>query len=259
LADATHGGHLDDQQRFVPPDELIREHSGGITAEQFVAMGDEIFKSFIDHFKLEPHHAFLDIGCGCGKVTRPLAGYLNALGSYNGIDITARVIEWCRQTYREYPNFRFHLADVYSTRYNRRGGRKASEYRFPVADGTQDMVFLSSVFTHMIPEDVDHYLNEIARVMKPGAVCRATYFLLDAESRANNAAGLTTPKFSFPFGSDGCLIEVEDIPEAAIAYDEGFIAGLYAKYGLTSRTYHGEWGRSRFIGNWQDEIVAVKE
>jgi hypothetical protein len=168
------------------------------------------------------------------------------------------VIEWCRQTYRDYPNFRFHHADVYSTRYNRRSGPKASEYRFPIADGTQDMVFLSSVFTHMVPEEVDHYLSEIARVMKRDAVCRATYFLLDAQSRANNAAGLTTPKFSFLFGSDGCLIEVEDVPEAAIAYDEDFIGALYAKYGLTIRILHGEWGRSRLLRNWQDEIIAVK-
>jgi SAM-dependent methyltransferase len=247
------------ERRFVPPDDVIREHSGGVTAEQFIAMGDEIFRSLVGPLKLEPHHAFLDIGCGCGKVTRPLAHYLTPPGRYDGIDITAPLIEWCRHTYREYGNFHFHHADVYSKRYNREGGRPASEYRFPLADGTRDMVFLSSVFTHMVPRDVDHYLSEIARVMKRGAVCLATYFLLDAESRANNAAGVTTPTFAFGFGSDGCLIEVEDVPESAIAYDEGFIAGLYAKHGLAIRgLQHGEWGRSRFIPNWQDEIVAVK-
>jgi ubiquinone/menaquinone biosynthesis C-methylase UbiE len=39
-------------------------------------------------------------------------------------------------------------------------------------------------------EDIDNHIAEIARVMKLGGVCLATYFVLDAVSRENIAAGL---------------------------------------------------------------------
>ena len=45
----------------------------------------------------------------------------------------------------------------------------------------------------MVSEDIDNYIAEIARVMKLGGVCLATYFILDAVSRDNIAAGLTYP------------------------------------------------------------------
>ena len=42
----------------------------------------------------------------------------------------------------------------------------------------------------MVPEDIDNHIAEIARVMKLGGVCLATYFVLDAVSRENIAAWL---------------------------------------------------------------------
>ena len=66
---------------LIPPDELIREHSGGIDRERFISMGDEIVQhSLIGRAKLLPSHRFLDVGCGCGKLARPLTTYLNSEG-----------------------------------------------------------------------------------------------------------------------------------------------------------------------------------
>ena len=44
--------------------------------------------------------------------------------------------------------------------------------------GGRDVAFLTSVFTHMLPEDVEHYLDELARVLKPGGRTLITWFLL---------------------------------------------------------------------------------
>jgi SAM-dependent methyltransferase len=244
----------------IPDDDMIREHSGGIDRERFIAMGDEIVQqSLIGHAKLEPSHRFLDVGCGCGKLARPLRKYLNSDGRYDGIDITRVVIDWCNGAYQKYPNFHFHYADLYNRRYNPRGVYKASDYKFPFPGDVFDVVFLSSVFTHLVPEDSDNYLAEIARVMKAGAVCLATFFLLDDESRANTGAGKTSPTFSYEFGTEGCLIQVKDVPEAAIAYEEEFVRTLYRKHGLTvDQISHGEWGRGRLIPNWQDAVWSTK-
>jgi ubiquinone/menaquinone biosynthesis C-methylase UbiE len=222
-------------------------------------MGDEIVQhSLVGSAKLLPSHRFLDVGCGCGKLARPLTTYLNGEGGYDGIDITREVINWCKERYQNYPNFRFYFADLYSERYNPRGAFNASNYKFPFPNNEFDVVFVGSVFTHMVSEDIDNYIAEIARVMKVGGVCLATYFILDAVSRENNAAGLTSPKFAYEFKSQNCRVENPRVPEAAIAYDERFLQDLYSKHGLTMRIVYGEWGRKGLVPHWQDEVWSNK-
>ena len=65
------------------------------------------------------------------------------------------------------PGFRF-PSRTSTTASTTRAETKASEYTFPYEDGEFDVVVLTSVFTHMLPDDVAHYLDEIARVLKPG-------------------------------------------------------------------------------------------
>jgi ubiquinone/menaquinone biosynthesis C-methylase UbiE len=223
-------------------------------------MGDEIVQnSLIGSAKLLPSHRFLDVGCGCGKLARPLTTFLNSEGGYDGIDITKEVINWCRERYQDYPNFRFHFADLYNERYNPRGVLNATNYRFPFPNNEFDVVFAGSVFTHMVSEEIDNYIAEIARVMKLGGVCLATAFVLDAVSRENVAAGLTSPKFAYEFESQTCRVDNPHVPEAAIAYDERFLLDLYDKHGLIiERIVHGEWGRKGLVPHWQDEVWSSK-
>ena len=60
---------------------------------------------------------------------------------------------------------------------------------FPCADNSFDLVFLTSVFTHMFAGDVENYLSEISRVLKPGGKCLITWFLLDEVSRKSGEPG----------------------------------------------------------------------
>ena len=84
-------------------------------------------------------------------------------------------------------------------------------------------------------------------------------FGLDAVSRENIAAGLTSPKFAYEFKSETCRVENPQLPEAAIAYDERFLRDLYAKHSLIiERIVHGEWGRKGLVPHWQDEVWSSK-
>ena len=47
------------------------------------------------------------------------------------------------------------------------------------------MVYLISVFTHMLPEECENYAQEIMRVLRPGGRCAVTTFLVD---RGNDAS-----------------------------------------------------------------------
>ena len=97
----------------------------------------------------------------------PLTKYLSKSGSYDGFDIVPRAIKWCSNNITSrYPNFRFHFADIYNKHFNPNGRLTAADFRFPYGDGMFDLVFLTSVFTHMLQNDVEHYLSEISPVLK---------------------------------------------------------------------------------------------
>ena len=207
---------------------------------------------------LQPNHHILDIGCGCGRIARPLASYLSS-GRYDGLDIAYSPINWCLSAFRDYPHFHFHHSDIASAPYNATGVVSAANYGFPFPDRVFDFVFLGSVFTHMLPEGLANYLREIARVLRPAGKCFATFFLLDDEALTNVAAKRTTPDFAHPLYSAPCRVEVPHIPEAAIAYDEDFVKTLYRESGLTIlELAHGSWGRGQFLPHCQDAIWAGK-
>src|SRR3954454_3335822 len=70
---------------------------------------------------------------------------------------------------------------------------EGSEYVFPYPNATFDFVFLTSVFTHMLPTDMEHYVSEIVRVLKPNGRSLCTFLLLNDESMRFMNAGFSTP------------------------------------------------------------------
>ena len=49
-----------------------------------------------------PGERVLDVGCGIGRMARPLAGYLTGDGSYDGFDVNREGIRWCTRRYRRH-------------------------------------------------------------------------------------------------------------------------------------------------------------
>jgi SAM-dependent methyltransferase len=128
---------------------------GPSTYRDFEQNAEEFLRLYIDLCRLKPHERVLDVGCGIGWKTIFLTKYLSAQGAYEGVDIVQTGIDWCsRRISRTYPNFHFQFIDVYNIHYNPRGKQRASDYRFPFAEGSFDFVTLGSVFTHMLPRDI---------------------------------------------------------------------------------------------------------
>ena len=126
-----------------------------------------------------PTSRFLDVGCGSGRMARHFVDYVEPPGRYVGLDVVKPFIEWCEtHISAASPVFEFYHQDVYNGLYNPEGRHKASEYRFPFEDESFDVVFLASVFTHMLPEDIENYLREIRRLLKPEGTCFSTWLLL---------------------------------------------------------------------------------
>jgi SAM-dependent methyltransferase len=218
---------------------------------------------------LRPDHRVLDVGCGPGRMAVALASYLNADGGYEGFDVSRPKIEWCRENIStRFPSFNFQVADVYNKRYNEAGNVEASDYRFPYEDESFDVVFLFSVFTHMVADDVESYLAEIARVLHPGGSCLATILLLNEESltlieqsdtRRDPGKNALEARFGHDFGS--YRISDPDYPEQVVAYDERFVVGAYERHGLriVEPIRYGWWpGRDPTSRTRQDVLVSER-
>ena len=74
--------------------------------------------------------------------------------------------------------YRFHHLDVRNERYNPGGRLDPATARFP-GSGPFDAVAVFSVFTHMERRSIAQYLREAERLLRPGGVVIATFFLWD--------------------------------------------------------------------------------
>jgi len=234
------------REKRVPP-----RRKTFIGGGDFIAVGDAFFGTLKRH-GLTADMDVLDVGCGQGRMARPMTDFLT--GRYEGFDIDKSGIEWCRNEYKDVPNFTFHHANVFNARYNKTGDVAAKDFRFPFEDNSFDRVFLTSVFTHMFKDDVENYLSEISRVLKPSGKCLVTWFLLDEVSRKSQH-----PVMDFAHEVDEVSrTTLASNPEAAIAFDLEFVRGLYKKYGLAIENIeHGKWGRPDSRFDLQDLVIGV--
>jgi SAM-dependent methyltransferase len=231
-----------DRDPLVPPRRLQFVGEG-----DFASTGDEFLGHLIELAGLTPASCVLDVGCGIGRMARPLAGFLDERGRYEGFDVNPVGIGWCQLRYDE--RFRFTLADLYNSRYHPTGALKAREYPFPYEDDAFDVVLAASVLTHLLEDEAAHYLAEIARVLRPRGRALITFFLLDGESRAAIADGRAALAFLEPDAHVAVLRE--DVPEEAVAYDEGWVRAHLGVEAVHGGGWCGRPGRS-----FQDLVVA---
>ena len=247
---------LGPRPKCVPPLTLMFD--GPRSYREFIESGNEMASYYVELAHLKPDDSMLDVGSGIGRRTLPLLTFLNQDGSYVGMDIVKTGIDWCREHYNNYPNFEFRQIDVRNKHYNPNGTYAASEYKFPFPSDQFDFVVLNSVFTHMMPPEVENYVAEIARVLKEGGRCLISFFLLNDESLGMINKHRSVFDLRYEFGPARSISK--DMPEIAVGYDESFVVDLFNRYRLeiTPQIYYGSWsGRSDYL-SFQDLVVACK-
>jgi SAM-dependent methyltransferase len=187
----------------------------------------------------------------------PLISYLSQEGKYTGMDVTADSIIWCQKNITSrYPNFQFLHADLYNKRYNPTGRYLAKDYTFPFEKESFDFIFLTSVFTHLLPDDATNYLREVARLLRPDGRALTTFFLLNEEQQKLATEGRND--IDFKYGSDPYRTRSETVPESAVAYDEIYLRQLVSQCGLeiSGPIHYGTWS-GRHDGLSYQDIVLV--
>ena len=227
-------------------------------AGSYKEIGKEFFEYFTAYTNITPSDKVLDVGCGWGRLALPFTGFLSPEGEYHGFEIIENRVSWAKKNISSrHPNFHFKLVDVKNFIYSDKGV-SATSFKFPYDDSSFDLVFLNSVFTHMLPQDVDHYLSEIRRVLAPGGKCLSTYFLLNKEALGLIENGKSL--IDFKFEMNGYMTNDNVNPEEAIAFEEQYILGLYEKHEMSIDTpiTYGSWcSRTSFL-SFQDIIVSTK-
>jgi SAM-dependent methyltransferase len=99
--------------------------------------------------------AVMDWGVGCGRIARCLPANWRRL--FVGLDVDHKNIEWCRSNF---PFGEFHVVSPYPD------GR--------VHPRDFDIVYSSSVMTHLVRADQELWIQKVAEVTKPGGLMLIT-------------------------------------------------------------------------------------
>lgn len=169
------------------------------------------------------YDAVFDFGCGCGRVARQLLQQKHRPCRYAGIDADNRMIDWRIENLSPIDSsFLFLHHDVYSPGYAPGNAYRLAQ-PFPVGDGEFSLLIALSVFTHLVRQQTEYYLDEVARILRPDGVALTTWFFFDNDS--------------FPLLPEGpyCLFVSETDFSGAVIYDRRWFLDTARRRGLGVR------------------------
>jgi SAM-dependent methyltransferase len=140
----------------LPPARLRALVSGTSDVPWFLESGRRSASMVVDllarnGFAIEDTDRLLDLGCGCGRVTRHWAGLPGT--EVFGCDFNAELVEWCR---KHLPFGCFERNELMPP--------------LPYPDERFDLITLHSVFTHLTVPAQRAWMPELLRVMRPGGL-----------------------------------------------------------------------------------------
>ncbi len=209
---------------------------------------------------LRTDSSVLELGCNHGRTMLGLLDYLKPPGHYEGLDIMPAQIDFARrQIQGPYPWFRFTLADVENAVYNPAGNVSAEAYSFPYGDAEFDVAYAASLFTHLLPAATRRYLRESARVLRPGARCLYSFFVLDHyRGRGTSAAELYEFEHPVP-GEAGVAVHDPCLPEQVVGYERATIEAMAHEAGLqVRRVLPGFWSTTESWAVNEQDLVLLE-
>jgi SAM-dependent methyltransferase len=174
--------------------------------------------------------SIVDIGSGVGKSAVALRDFDYAgeqfRGVYYGFDVDPEMTQWCQEHFPP-EHFTFAWVDMHNEVYSPHGsiGNKPC---LDCEDGTIDLVFSQSLFSHLLEEDIRHYMSESLRVLKSGGTMSMTFFCMDDLEQMQLLGG----RWSFGHRIGPAYVQDKRFPESAIAYRKEWILSVAKSCGF---------------------------
>jgi SAM-dependent methyltransferase len=240
---------------LYPPLHL-RRHASGLDSL------DGSGRAFVAYLKLllglRSGQRLWDLGCGCGLLELALE-FCQWRGQLFAVDLHRPSILWAqRHISRRIPEFRFVHADIHNSAYWPRGRLSAEQWFAGFPEHDFDVVIAKSLFTHMLPQELDVYLRQLGQRLKPAGKALLTFFLLNRgqeEIRARNQR-----RFVKPVPDAVYAVFRRIAPSAAVAYEEAHVLDRLDAHGLRIEQgiHYGWWtGRQDALSS-QDIVVVTR-
>lgn len=159
----------------------------------------------------------IEIGCGCGRRTHLMRDYdfhgHRYCGRYIGIDIDRELLDWCTNHF-DAERFRFFQSTHGSEAYENDVARPG-RYELPSGDSSVDLVFSTSVLTHLLEDQLVNYFEESYRVLQPGGHMVMTCKCIDLQPSNHGN--------TYEHRLGNAYVETMAVPQAAVAYTSGFL------------------------------------
>lgn len=220
----------------LPP---FRTNQGLEDNETYLKSGVEQLQFLLKMDLIHDNTTFLDFGCGQGRIVNSFKYSNIRIKKYIGIDTDSNSIKWCNKylsPYHDKYNF-IHLPS-FNARYNRTVG---GLQKLPFNEYDFDLIFLNSVFSHMLEDDIKFYLDEFNRILKINGVIFLTAFIEE------NVPNVEENPINFISKSKGSLHRVR--------YEKEFFFELIRKSNLkVDEFYHQKINRTK-----QSVVIASKK
>jgi SAM-dependent methyltransferase len=141
----------------LPPSLLRVRVIGTADPDAFLeggAVGAEIIKSTVDRHQpggMQSLDSVLDFGCGCGRISRNWAELEGP--SFHGCDYNPELVKWCRD------NLPFLTV-----------AENSLSPPLPYGPESFNLVYATSVFTHLSERSQFDWMSELRRVLRPAGM-----------------------------------------------------------------------------------------
>ncbi len=252
-------------KNFEIPLHLLYKTGGG--PEDFEKVAEWHLSQVKKYIGILEHHNILEIGCGIGKDAMTLIDIIGKKGKYLGTDVIKESIQWCQENIStNYPNFQFIHHNIHDHLHNPQGDLKAEDVTID-SHINFDLIMLHSVFTHMFPDEIVHYLKQFERVLADRGKIWLSFFIitnrLHRQIMVNSHNEWSEKKKTFTFQHEyapRCFINDKESPRSTVAYEIDWIYDAVNEAGLRVEnflegTWSGYWKNPR---NGQDAVILSK-
>ncbi len=240
----------------------------GLGEPETVSM--ELFRFVTKHVPVGTDMRILDLGCGLGRSSAPFVDYLsNGGGHLVGVDVVERMTAFCSEVIgSRYSNASFYacsVPDSYLFEQQRNNPTILPPIEKILARHEPfDLVMAFSVFTHLLPEEMDAYFSLFNHILKPDGRLVLTFLFLDEWTRPKirnralpSMISRDTPN-PMPEPGRVCFSSPSN-PRAVVAIAIDDVLAMVKAHGFQPEQIHfGSW-RAMPSETFQDALVLQRE